>query len=88
MRYFNENDELISVEDVDLEKGSLIKILVIKEDASPIDNITKFAWDDDDYEEAQMYVLNKNFNTLPSQLDRIEAQVTYTAMMTDTLLEE
>lgn len=24
----------------------------------------------------------------PSQLDRIEAQVTYTAMMTDTLLEE
>ena len=24
----------------------------------------------------------------PTQLDRIEAQVTYTAMMTDTLLEE
>ena len=24
----------------------------------------------------------------PSQLDRVEAQVTYTAMMTDTLLEE
>lgn len=26
-------------------------------------------------------------NTIPSQLDIIEAQVTYTAMMTDTLLE-
>lgn len=26
-------------------------------------------------------------DTLPSQLDQIEAQVTYTAMMTDTLLE-
>lgn len=26
--------------------------------------------------------------TAPSQLDRIEAQLTYTAMMTDTLLEE
>ena len=24
----------------------------------------------------------------PTQLDRVEAQVTYTAMMTDTLLEE
>lgn len=24
----------------------------------------------------------------PTQLDRIEAQITYTAMMTDTLLEE
>lgn len=27
------------------------------------------------------------FNSTPSQLDIIEAQVTYTAMMTDTLLE-
>lgn len=26
-------------------------------------------------------------NTEPTQLDRVEAQVTYTAMMTDTLLE-
>ena len=26
--------------------------------------------------------------TEPSQLDRVEAQVTYTALMTDTLLEE
>ena len=29
----------------------------------------------------------KNLATTPSQLDIIEAQVTYTAMMTDTLLE-
>lgn len=28
------------------------------------------------------------FTSTPSQLDRIEAQVTYTAMMTDTLMEE
>lgn len=26
-------------------------------------------------------------NTIPTQLDRLEAQVAYTAMMTDTLLE-
>lgn len=28
------------------------------------------------------------FESIPSQLDMIEAQVTYTAMMTNTLLEE
>lgn len=30
----------------------------------------------------------KEQETKPTQLDRIEAQVVYTAMMTDTLLEE
>lgn len=30
----------------------------------------------------------EDINEQPTQLDRIEAQVAYTAMMTDTLLEE
>lgn len=37
------------------------------------------------------YIIEKNslsdLSETPTQLDRIEAQVTYTAMMTDTLLE-
>ena len=33
------------------------------------------------------YEIFDDENTLPTQLDAIEAQVTYTAMMTDTLLE-
>ena len=28
----------------------------VKEDAAPIDNITKFAWDDDDYEQVEEWV--------------------------------
>ena len=37
-------------------------------------------------QEQRLSEKNRNENK-PSQLDRIEAQITYTAMMTDTLLE-
>lgn len=57
MRYFNEKCEIISMDSIDLEKGVLVPFRTIKEDATPIDNVTKFAWDDSDYEEAQMYML-------------------------------
>ena len=86
MRYFNEKAEPISAESIDLEKGFLVPFQAIKEDAAPIDNETKFAWDEGDYEDAQMYVLNQETDEAPTQLDRIEAQVFYTAMQTDTLL--
>lgn len=87
MKCFNEKYEIISIESVDLKKGVLVPFKTIKEDAVPIDNITKFAWADDDYEDAQMYVPNQEVTEAPTQMDRIEAQVTYTAMMTDTILE-
>jgi hypothetical protein len=53
----------------------------------PVDNVTKFAPADEDWEQAMMYVPYPEANVEPTQLDRIEAQVVYTAMMTDTLLE-
>ncbi len=31
-------------------------VIRVKKDAAPIDNITKFAWDDDDYEEVEEWV--------------------------------
>ena len=58
MRIVNEEYETISESDVDLSKGYLLIAEVIRKDAQPIDNITKFAWDDSDYEEVQMYRLN------------------------------
>ena len=85
MRVINENHEAII--DYDLSAGYLTNAIVIKENALPIDNVTKFAWVNDDYEEVQMYILNREEIPVPTQLDRIEAQVTYTAMITDTLLE-
>lgn len=76
------------LESYDLSKGRLSNRTVIRADAVPIDNVTKFAWDDEDYEEAQVYIPYEEPVATPSQLDRIEAQLVYTAMMTGTLAEE
>ena len=85
MRVVNRNYEDIA--EYDLSIGFLIPCTVIKENAKPIDNVTKFAWDAEDYEDAQMYILTKTITYKPSEQDKIDAQVTYTAMMTNTLLE-
>lgn len=39
-----------------MEKGYYIEKVVIKEDATPIDNIEKFAWYDEDYETVREFV--------------------------------
>lgn len=39
------------------------------------------------YRNAETGVLIEDEVQIPTQLDRVEAQATYTAMMTDTLLE-
>lgn len=75
------------LESYDLTKGSLSVRTVIRPEAAPIDNVTKFAWADEDYEEIQVYIPYEALADEPSQLDRIEAQVAYTAMMTGTLME-
>lgn len=75
------------LESFDLTKGRLSIRTVIRPDAAPIDNVTKFAWEDGDYEEVQVYIPYGEPENTPSQLDRIEAQLVYTAMMTGTLAE-
>lgn len=54
MRVVNEKFETIT--EYDLSKGYLMPAMDIKEDAIPVDNITKFAWDEEDYEEIRIYV--------------------------------
>lgn len=76
------------LESYDLTKGSLSVRTVIRPDAVPIDNVNKFAWEDGDYRQIQVYIPYGEPDTTPSQLDRIEAQLVYTAMMTGTLAEE
>lgn len=39
-----------------MEKGYYKTTIRVKKDAIPIDNITKFAWNDDDYETANEFV--------------------------------
>ena len=50
----DENGEC--VENPDLELGYLATDTIIKPDAEPIDNVTKFAWDSDDYETVTRYI--------------------------------
>lgn len=64
MRVVDSN--LQPIESYDLNIGHLIDITVIKEDAKPIDNIQKFAWKDEDYEKAKMYILNRKQSDIPS----------------------
>ena len=59
MRIVNENLETIQETEVDLTKGRLVEGQAIREDASPIDNIKKFAWSDEDYENVMIYCQNK-----------------------------
>lgn len=75
------------IQSPDSEKGYLATRQEIREDAVPIDNLTKFAWEDSDFEEVKVYIPYGEPDTAPSQLDRIEAQLVYTAMMTETLTE-
>lgn len=55
MRILNEKREEISESDVDLTKGNLYTTRVIKPDTVPVDDVTKFAYTDDDYETVQIY---------------------------------
>ena len=71
-------DTLEELEDYDLSLGRLTKAIVIKKDAVPIDNETKFAWDDDDYEEAMLYVYEGKEVILNRELDQLKHNLSET----------
>ena len=56
MRILNEQGEELNEAECDLTMGFLRQETVIRTQAAPIDNITKFAWADEDYETIQRYV--------------------------------
>ena len=70
----------------DMTNGYLQPKTIIRPDAAPIDNVKKFAWEDGDYQEIQVYIPYAS-TPAPNRLDRLEAQAAYTAMMTNTLME-
>lgn len=50
------NQDLQTIADYDLRKGRLVQAKAVREDAAPIDNVIKWAWAEDDYEDVMMYV--------------------------------
>lgn len=57
MRILNEQDEELTLDQCDLEKGYLREEVIIRPDSAPIDDVTKFAWADEDYETIQRYIV-------------------------------
>lgn len=56
MRLIDQNDKEIKASDADLTVGYIIEETIIRPDAKSVDNKTKWAYDDDDYEDVQRYI--------------------------------
>ena len=56
MRILDEFGNDIDGSEVDLSAGYICNTQVVKKDASPIDNVEKFAWAEDDWEDAQVFI--------------------------------
>ena len=56
MRILNEQDVELTEAQCDLSTGYFREETIVRPDAAPIDNITKFAWADEDYETIRRYV--------------------------------
>ncbi len=63
MRIYNEAGEIMDESQVDLSKGYLMSTTRVRDGAAPIDNVSKFAWDDGDYEEIQCYIVSREVST-------------------------
>lgn len=82
MRILNEQNEELQRHDCDLTTGKLRSETIIRPDAEPIDNVTKHAWTDDDYEEILRYVvipiatrIEQRISTLKSKLSATDYAV-------------
>lgn len=53
MRVINEDGD--DVESPDLDAGCVILTKIVRAGAAPIDDVDKFAWDDEDYEDGGIY---------------------------------
>ena len=91
MKTVNVCGDVLTPDQIDLTKGKVIPNFRMRKKVieRPLDYITKFVYEDEDFEDVNLYIVDeKKQSDGPTQLDIIEAQVTYTAMMTDTLLED
>ena len=74
MRILDIDGNELTEAEIDLEKGTLsMPTQIVKADAEPIDNVTKFAWNDDDYEEVQYYTIP--VETAEQRIDRLKAEL-------------
>lgn len=70
MKILDENNNI--VKNPDLAKGYLQEETIIKQDATPIDNVEKFAYYDDDYETIQRYILYTKEDYINEKKQKVE----------------
>lgn len=75
MRVINQQGE--TIKNYDLTAGMLVPATVVRNGATPIDNVTKFAWANEDYEEVKMYIPNP-VKTTAQQVAELKAQLSAT----------
>lgn len=78
MRYVDENHNDIPESNIDLGKGKIIETRGIRPDAKPIDNITKFAWDDGDYETVLRYIRIPDEELIENEIMKLKQNLTNT----------
>lgn len=78
MRLLNENYDEISEAEIVPEKGRLYRKNIIKPDAVPVDDITKFAYADDDYEEVMIYERISEGEILTKHIEDLKRKLTDT----------
>ena len=78
MRILDEQGQPLTEEQCDLTAGFLREEVIIRPDAAPIDNVTKFAWADQDYETILRYVV------IPEEERRAERIAQLKQQLSDT----
>lgn len=78
MRILNEQGVELTREQCDLETGYLQQETIIRPDATPIDDVTKFAWADEDYETIQRYVVVPEEQRRAQRIAWLKAQLSAT----------
>lgn len=69
-----------------MEKGYYKKEIRIRDNASPIDNIKKFAWADDDYEEVETWIPYSEEELL--KMDKIETEAEFMSTGSNVIAEQ
>lgn len=72
----------------DLSKGYLVSTTTVKKDAVPIDNVTKFAWDDSDYEEVYRYISWSDEEIKQNKIDELQKTLLDTDYIPNKIIEE
>ena len=75
MRILDEQGRERTEADCDLTAGVLLEETVIRPEAAPVDNVTKFAWAEEDYETIRRYVAVPAVQRAAEQIARLKRQL-------------